>query len=562
MGAKQHTELEAAPQLPAHGVEPAAHDLDLELAASADEKRDRDTGDEGNVLSAAEGNLKRGLGQRHLSMLALAGAIDGGFFLSLGGSISTGGPLGALLAYIFIGAVVCSVQFAVGEVSAFMPVTGSFVRHAEVLVDPACSFALGWNLVYGNWLSVPSEIVAICVLFQYWTDLNSSVFIVVFMLLTAAVAYSGIRVFGELEFGFALLKIALIVALILYGLITSLGGIKGVDRIGFRYWRSPGPFVPHIAEGAWGQFLGFWSVLIYSVFSFAGVESVAMAAAEVRSPRQAIPKAVRRVFVRVTLFYVLSVLVIGMIVPSDDPRIAEDAGTAATSPFLIAAQAAGNTVWPSIVNAVVITSAWSSGNQALLAGSRVLYGLAVKRHAPAVFLRTNRFGVPYVAVTTNVAFAALAFMSLSNTALTVFYWFLNIVGCGVLISWSAILINHLRLRAAFRVQRLDPAQLPWYNSWTVISSSASLALCSILLLTNGFVAFTKGNWSTSTFITAYIDLAVVGTLFVIWKLVRRTKFVRLQDIPLESMLEHIARTPEPPLEKSKGWVRFVSWLWD
>ncbi|TXT13175.1 hypothetical protein VHUM_01576 [Vanrija humicola] len=495
-------------------------------------------------------------------MIALAGAIDGGFFLSLGGSISTGGPLGALLAYIFIGLVVCSVQFAIGEVSAFMPVTGSFVRHAELLVDPALSFALGWNLVYGNWLSIPSEIVAICVLFQYWTDLNSSVWIVIFMVLTAVVAYSGIRFFGELEFAFALLKIALIVALILYGLITDLGGIKGVDRIGFRYWKNPGPFVPFIAEGAWGEFLGFWSVLIYSVFSFSGVESVAMAAAEVQSPRQAIPKAVKRVFVRVTLFYILSVLIIGMIVPSDDPRIAEDAGTAATSPFLIAAQAAGNKVWPSIVNAVVITSAWSSSNQALLSGSRVLYGLAVKRHAPAVFLRTNRYGVPYVAVTTNVLFASLAFMSLSSSALTVFYWLLNVVGCGVLISWSAILINHLRLRAAFKKQHIDPRQLPWYNSWTVYSSSASLALCALLLLTNGFSAFTKGNWSASTFVTAYVDLAVIAVLFVFWKLIRRTKAVRLQDIPLESILDHIARTPEPPLEKATGWVRFVSWLWD
>lgn len=93
-----------------------------------------------------------------------------GLFLSLGGAIQTGGPLGALLGYALMGLVVCAVQFALGEVSALFPVTGSFVRHAEFLVDPALGFAVGWNVVYGNYLSVPAEISAAVVLIQFWTD--------------------------------------------------------------------------------------------------------------------------------------------------------------------------------------------------------------------------------------------------------------------------------------------------------------------------------------------------------------------------------------------------------
>lgn len=137
--------------------------------------------------------------------------------------------------------------------------TGSFVRHAELLVDPALGFALGWNIVYGNWLSIPAEMSAISVLFQFWTDVNPSVWIIVFIVLTAGVGYSSIRYFGELEFFFAMIKILCIVGLILFGLITDLGGVKGVERIGFRYWKHPGPFVPHIATGSWGNFLGFWA---------------------------------------------------------------------------------------------------------------------------------------------------------------------------------------------------------------------------------------------------------------------------------------------------------------
>lgn len=186
--------------------------------------------------------------------------------------------------------------------------------------------------------------------------------------------------------------------------------MPGTERIGFRYWNNPGPFVEFIGSGAWGQFLGYWAVMSNAVFSFAGVESIAMAAAETKNPRIAIPKACKRVFARVVIFYILAVLIVGMLVPSDDPRLDDQSGTAAQSPFVIAASAAGLRGVPSLVNAIVITSAWSSSNQALLSGTRVLYGLALKNQAPKVFLRTTKWGVPYVCVLLNTAFMFLAFM--------------------------------------------------------------------------------------------------------------------------------------------------------
>jgi yeast amino acid transporter len=371
------------------------------------------------VTNHEETNLSRGLSQRHISLIAIAGAIGTGLFLGLGGSIQTAGPLGALLAYASVGLVVCCVQFALGEVTALLPVTGSFVRHAEFLIDPALGFAVGWNIVYGNLLSIPTEITAICVLFQYWTDINPSLWIIIFILLTFTIGMSFIGIYGEVEFWFAVLKILFIVFLIILGLVIDLGGVPGTPRMGFRYWRDPGPFVEYIAGGSWGRFLGYWAVMSNAVFSFAGVESIAMAAAEMKNPRVAIPKACRRVFARVSVFYILAVLVVGMLVRSDDPRLDEQSGTAAQSPFVIAASAAGLDGVPSVVNAIVITSGWSSSNQALLSGTRVLYSLALKNQAPRIFLRTTSWGVPYVCVLLNTAFMFLAFMSLSEGALTV-----------------------------------------------------------------------------------------------------------------------------------------------
>lgn len=118
-----------------------------------------------------------------------------------------------------------------------------------------------YNLVYGNLLSIPTEISAICVLFNYWTKINSSVWIVATIILTVAVGFSAIRIYGEVEFWFALLKIVFIVFLIILGLVIDLGGVPGTPRIGFRYWKEPGPFVEYIATGSWGQFLGFWAVM-------------------------------------------------------------------------------------------------------------------------------------------------------------------------------------------------------------------------------------------------------------------------------------------------------------
>ncbi|PNY23818.1 Dicarboxylic amino acid permease [Tolypocladium capitatum] len=489
------------------------------------------------VTAAETRDLKRGLAERHLSMLGIAGAIGTGLFLGLGSAVQTGGPLGALLGYATVGLVVCAVQFALGEVAALLPVTGAFVRHAEFFVDPAWGFAVGWNLVYGNVLSIPSEITAICVLFQFWTDVNPSVFIITFIVLTVAVGFAFVRVFGEVEYVFAILKILLVVFLIILGLVIDLGGVPGTPPVYFRYWSEPGPFVEYIATGNWGKFLGYWGVMTAAVFSFAGVESLAMAGAETKNPRKAIPAACKNVFIRIVLFYMLAILIVGMLVSSDDKRLNGSSGDAAQSPFVIAASAAGIPAIPSLVNAIVITSAWSSSNQSLLAGTRVLYGLALKRQAPRIFLRTTSWGVPYMCVLLFTVFMFLSFMSLSSGALTVFFWLVNLTAAGVLVSWISILLNHIRMRLAFKKQDIPITRLPWYNSWTLYSSYVALFMCIGILLTSGFAVFTEGRWSASSFVSSYLDIPLVIGAYLIWKFVNRTKIVDLSEIPLHSALE-------------------------
>ncbi|CAG8387520.1 unnamed protein product [Penicillium salamii] len=510
----------------------------------------------GIVTQHEHRSLIRGLGQRHIQMIAIAGAVGTGLFLGLGGSIATGGPLGALLGYMFVGLIVCSIQFALGEVAALLPVTGSFVRHAEILVDPALSFAIGWNVVYGCFLSVPSEISASVVLIQYWTDINAAAWVTILIVVSAVVAFSFIRVYGEIEFVFAILKILLVVFVVILGLVIDLGGVPGVPRRGFHYWKDPGPFVEYISTGSWGRFLGFWAVMTNAVYSFAGVESLAMAAAETQNPRHNIPKACKRVFARVSIFYLAAVLVVGMVVSSADERLGSDSGTAATSPFVIAAGDAGIKAIPSVVNAVCLTSAWSASNQSMLAGTRTLYGLAIKGHAPKIFLCTTAWGIPYFCVLAQVLFSLLAYMCVSNDAMNVFWWFVDLTAAGTLVSWIAIALNHLRLLKALDKQGIPASELPWHNRITRFTSWFALISCIIILLTGGFAVFTTGNWDPASFVSSYLDVPLVLAAYGGYKLIRRTNTIPLESIPIQEALDEANNDPDNvPIKKDSIWAK-------
>lgn len=182
-----------------------------------------------------------------------------------------------------------------------------------------------------------------------------------------------------------------------------------------------------------------------------------MAAAETKNPRQNIPKAAKRVFIRIILFYLLSLFVVSLIVDSKGASGSDD-GTAAASPFTLAASQAGIHGVASVINAVVLTSAWSSGNQAVLSGSRSLVGMALDGNAPKIFLKTHRWGVPYVAVGTICIFMNLAFLSLSSGGSTVFGWLQTLVSASVLFQWGVSplpLPSHSPSQPPF-----DPSNLP------------------------------------------------------------------------------------------------------
>lgn len=311
--------------------------------------------------------------------------------------------------------------------------------------------------------------------------------------------------------------------------------------------------------GALGQFLGFWSTFNSAVYSYAGIENITIAASEVVNPRQAIPKAAKRIFWRIFLFYVITIFMVTLIVASNNTDLLSNSNTAA-SPFVVAATNAGIKVVPSIINAIVITSAFSAGNSAMLAGTRTLYGLARQGRAPKIFTRVNRYHIPYLTVAFFSLFMCLGYMTLSASAATVFGWLLNLVSVGSLINWSILLITYLRFYYGCKVQGIDRSELPWAAPFQPYLSWVALIVFILLLITGGYSTFIVGHWSTATFVSSYINIPIVVVLYLAYRFTKKTRMIPLHEIPIRPFIQVALENPEPIEEPKRGLAR-LNILW-
>ena len=210
-----------------------------------------------------------------------------------------------------------------------------------------------------------------------------------------------------------------------------LGGNPLGDRFGFRYWKEPGAFAEYYKTGDTGKFLAFLSAFITASFTIAGPDYVSMAAGETINPRIVLPKAFNGVFYRLTAFFVLGVLCVGILVPYNDKEMASafdnDKPGAAASPYVISMDRLHIPVLPHIVNAVVLTASFSAGNSYVYCASRSLYGLALERKAPRFLTKCTQQGVPIYCVAVVLLIALLSFLQVSNGASVVLNWFVNLV---------------------------------------------------------------------------------------------------------------------------------------
>jgi amino acid transporter len=512
------------------------------------------------------GTLKRGLKARHVQFLALSGAIGTGLFVGSGQVLAVAGPLSAFLAYAITGANLFAVINSMGEMATWLPLPGAAPIFASRFVDPALGFTLGWNYWYQFAIGVPIEISAAAVVIDYWPNsVPTVVWITIMFVLMVFVNCLPVKIYGETEFVFGAIKLTTIVGLILLMFIIDLGGAPNHHRLGFQYWRNPGPMNEYLETGALGRFLAFWKVFIQATFSYGGSEMVVVAAGETENPRRNIPKAVRRVFWRITIFYVLSILLVGMCVSSKDERlvnaISANLPGVHSSPFVIAIENGGISGLPSVINAVVLTSAWSAGNSFFYASTRILYSTALDRKAPQ-FLTYEKFGVPYACVAITTALSCLVYLNVNSSASDVFFWISNLSAVSTLIVWSSISITYIRFHQGMKYHNIPRSSLPFKTPFQPYLAYFAVIFSMTVALFNGFDAFFPGKFSAKTFIPPYIDIPIFASLFLGYKFVMKTKFVKLRDMDFWSGREEANgnETVWEDIPKPKNFLQRI-WFW-
>ncbi|KAK4058381.1 hypothetical protein OIO90_000539 [Microbotryomycetes sp. JL221] len=469
------------------------------------------------------GKTQRRLNSRHITWIGIGSGIGTGLFIGSGTALANAGPLGVLLAYIITGFILWCVMQCICELAALFPVAGTFSHYVTRTISPSVGMATGWNYWWCYSISVAAELSACAIIVSFWSEsVSPAITISVAYVLYVALNFLPVTWYAESEFIFSTIKVLLFVGLIILGIIIDLGGGPSGQRLGFHWWKQDGAFqqFPGIENLALGRFLAFFSAFINAAFTYIGIECTAIAAGESKNPSRDIPRAARRVVFRILFFYITGILLVGMLVSANNEDLVSADSNGNGSPFVIAIRQAGIPVLPSIVNACILTSAWSAGNAYLYTASRTLMGLSIDGQAPKVFSRVNKQGVPVYAVLATSLVGAFAYLSLgSGGAQEAFTWMLNLSTIAGLIAWATLSWAFLRFRDACKVQRVDRNEFPFKSPLQPFIGWFAVISCWIIIIFSGWSVFLAGSWDTGSFVASYIGLPIFFVPMAVWRLV-------------------------------------------
>lgn len=472
-----------------------------------------------------ESTLHRGLSARHMTMIAIGGAIGTGLFVASGGTIAQAGPGGALVAYGVIGLMVFLLMQSLGEMATYLPVPGAFAEYAGRFVSPSFGFATGWNYWF-NWaITVAAELVAAAIVMSYWLpDVPAGLWSALFLALLLALNLLGSRSFGESEFWFALVKVIAVVVFLVLG-IAMIFGILGGQSPGFSNWKVDDAPFP-------GGMTAILAVFMIAGFSFQGTELVGVAAGESKNPEKDVPRSIRTIFLRIMLFYIGAILVISFLIPYTDGRLLNtDVTDISVSPFTMVFENAGVLGAATLMNAVILTSILSAGNSGLYASTRMLYALATDGKAPKLFTRVNRRGVPIPALIMTTAIGGFAFLTSIIGNGGAYIWLVNVSGLSGFIVWMGIAWSHYRFRKAYEAQGYDLRDLKFRARWFPLGPIIALLMCAFVILGQNYQAF-FGSGSLLEIISSYIGLPIFIAVWVGHKLITKSKGVAPKDANL------------------------------
>ncbi|KAF9935037.1 hypothetical protein FBU30_008530 [Linnemannia zychae] len=476
--------------------------------------------------------LQRNLQARHLTMISLGGTIGTGLFLASGVSINVAGPGYSLIAYALIGTMVFCFMSSLGEMATYLPITGSINAYGTRFFDPALGFMLGWVYWFSWSVTLATELVAAGLIISYWLPSSvcpSWVWALVFIVILTSLNLTTVKAYGETEYWLSLIKVLAVLVFIIVGFLY-IGGAVGTPIEG-----APKPGTQVFNMGAFhGGFIGLFSIFLNAGFSFQGAELVGIAAGETKNPRKNVPRAIRQVFWRILLFYILTILIIGMTIPYNDPSLANTEGDIASSPFTRVFVQAGISVGGDIMNAVILVAVLSAGNSGLYASSRALHTLSKEGNAPKFLGYVNRWGVPVYCVLATALIGCFAFIvSLPQIGQGQAYnWLLSLASTTGFIAWLGIAISHIRFRMAYKAQGRSLKDLPFISNLYPFGPIYTIIVCVVILLAQGYTAFSP--FDLKAFLSAYVTLPFVFILYFGNKFWAKTKILKLVDVDLDT----------------------------
>ncbi len=469
--------------------------------------------------------LKRKLKPRHLTMVAIGGSIGTGLFLASGAIISQAGPGGAFFSYALIGMMVYFLMTSLGELAAFMPVSGSFSTYGSHYVDAGFGFALGWNYWY-NWaVTIAVELVAAQLLMQYWfPDVSGWIWSALFLALIFLFNFFSVKGFGETEYWFSLIKVVTVILFIIVGVLMIAGILKGGENSGWHNWViGDAPF-----SGGFSAMIG---VAMIVGFSFQGVELIGITAGESEDPEKNIPQAVRKIFWRILLFYISTVFIISLMIPYTDPNLLRtDIKDISVSPFTLVFQNAGLLSAAAVMNAVILTALLSTGNSGMYASTRILFTLASEGKAPRIFARLSHGGVPRNALYATTLVAGLCFLTSMFDNQAVYFWLLNTSGMTGFIAWLGIAVSHYRFRRGYILQGRCLSALPYRSGFFPFGPVLAFFLCLIIMLGQNYDAFLQDKIDWYAVAATYIGIPMFLIIWLGYKLKYNSKIIDYKDM--------------------------------
>ncbi|WP_336279539.1 amino acid permease [Bartonella sp. CB175] len=422
-----------------------------------------------NIDKTHRKKLLRGLGTRHVQLIAVGGAIGTGLFMGSGKTISIAGP-SIILVYSIIGCVLYFVMRAMGELLLSNMQYRSFIDFSADLLGSGVGFFTGWTYWLCWIVTGTADIIAIISYVHFWWP-SFNPWIIVFGCIIFFLVFNllAVKLFGELEFWFGLIKIVAILALIVVGLyMIGTGYVSPNGTVAsFSHLWNGGDIFP---KGITGFFAGFQ----IAIFAFVGIELAGTSAAEVQDPKVVLPKAINSIPIRIVIFYIFSLTIIMSLTPWN--QVIPD-----KSPFVTMFALAGIPIAAGLVNFVVLTSAASSANSGIFSTSRMVYGLATKQGAPRFFAKLSSHHVPANALFFSCLCILLAYIvsSLSPSVMDAFTVVTTIATTLFIFVWSIVLISYIVYR------RNRPTQ----HAGSIYKMPGGVAMCWAILVFFAFIIF-------------------------------------------------------------------------